>query len=117
VLPYCLMDSALGCFQLPPARQLAAGKWRVVVCSCATAGVLREGAYGAASPPLQFDFVMVDEAGQVGAAAAATAATAAALLLFGCCGYLELLCAYMTGDCADVGASCCRPWPQRLSSR
>jgi hypothetical protein len=63
VLPYCLMDSGLGCFQLPPHKL---GTRRVVVCSCATAGVLREGVYGAASPPLQFDFVMVDEAGQVG---------------------------------------------------
>jgi hypothetical protein len=37
---------------------------QVVVCSCATAGLLREGGYQ--GELLAFDFVMVDEAGQVG---------------------------------------------------
>lgn len=44
---------------------------QVVVCSCMTSGILRDGGYGSyhrnalVTEPLDFDVVMVDEAGQV----------------------------------------------------
>lgn len=47
-----------------------------VVCSCAMAGILREGEYKA--HPLKFDFVAVDEAGQAMAAEALIPMTLAA---------------------------------------
>lgn len=60
MLPYCFIDEAKGCFRLPARGVVVAAS--AVVCSCAFAGVLREGEFGRV--PASFDFVLVDEAGQ-----------------------------------------------------
>lgn len=65
-LPYCILDEDLRTFALPELQQAA--KFRIVVCTCSAAGILREGQYAsaAASQPLQntFTHVLIDEAGQ-----------------------------------------------------
>jgi hypothetical protein len=60
VLPVSCVDAELGAFVLPPPEAVA-GR-RAVVATCGAAGLLREGAYGAAR--IAFTHVLIDEAGQ-----------------------------------------------------
>eukprot|EP00891_Asterochloris_glomerata_P007086 jgi/Astpho2/7086/Aster-x1407 len=62
VLGYCNLDTELGCFQLPQPDVLAG--YRVIISTCAAAGLLRGIAYDSTNTPLEFTHMLIDEAGE-----------------------------------------------------
>lgn len=69
-LGFCSKKKLNVCVKNKIKNDLSCGA-QVVVCSCMTSGILRDGGYGSyhknvlVTEPLDFDIVMVDEAGQV----------------------------------------------------